>query len=75
VKAVQNSQLWKDCAIIITYDENGGRWITCRPPVRADGGVLECECRGLLSRRSLATASSITANTNGLDPEVDREKV
>src|SRR5262249_9516105 len=26
VSAVQNSPYWKDTAIIITYDENGGRW-------------------------------------------------
>lgn len=26
VAAVQNSPYWKDTAIIITYDENGGRW-------------------------------------------------
>ena len=37
VKAVQQSHIWKDCAIIITYDENGGRWDHVPPPVRADG--------------------------------------
>lgn len=36
VKAVQNSKEWKDCAIIITYDENGGRWDHVAPPVRED---------------------------------------
>ena len=25
VKAVQQSRIWKDCVILITYDENGGR--------------------------------------------------
>jgi phospholipase C len=33
VKAVQNSQYWPDTAIIITYDENGGRWDHVAPPV------------------------------------------
>jgi acid phosphatase len=37
VKAVKKSSAWKDCAIIITYDENGGRWDHAPPPVRADG--------------------------------------
>ncbi len=32
VKAVQNSSNWKDTAIIITYDENGGRWDHVSPP-------------------------------------------
>ena len=33
VKAVQNSPYWADTAIIITYDENGGRWDHVSPPV------------------------------------------
>jgi len=37
VAAVQNSKIWKDCVIIITYDENGGRWDHVVPPVRSDG--------------------------------------
>jgi len=37
VTAVQNSKIWNDTAIIITYDENGGRWDHVPPPVRADG--------------------------------------
>ena len=36
VTAVQNSKIWRDCVIIITYDENGGRWDHVVPPVRAD---------------------------------------
>jgi phospholipase C len=36
VAAVQNSKIWKDCVIIITYDENGGRWDHAVPPVRTD---------------------------------------
>jgi phospholipase C len=37
VAAVQNSKIWKDCVIVITYDENGGRWDHVVPPVRQDG--------------------------------------
>jgi len=32
VKAVQESTYWNDTAIIITYDENGGRWDHVAPP-------------------------------------------
>jgi phospholipase C len=33
VSAVQKSPYWADSAIIITYDENGGRWDHVSPPV------------------------------------------
>jgi phospholipase C len=48
VKAVQNSQAWKDCAIIITYDENGGRWDHVPPPVRADGWGVGVRVPGII---------------------------
>lgn len=32
VQAVQQSPYWKDTAIVITYDENGGRWDHVAPP-------------------------------------------
>jgi phospholipase C len=32
VAQVQASPYWKDTAIIITYDENGGRWDHVAPP-------------------------------------------
>ncbi|HEV3231254.1 MAG TPA: alkaline phosphatase family protein [Candidatus Dormibacteraeota bacterium] len=32
VNAVRNSPYWKDTAIVITYDENGGRWDHVAPP-------------------------------------------
>lgn len=32
VKAVQDSPYWKDTAIVVTYDENGGRWDHVAPP-------------------------------------------
>jgi phospholipase C len=33
VAAVQQSPSWKDCMIVITYDEHGGRWDHVAPPV------------------------------------------
>lgn len=33
VNAVRNSKYWKDTAIVITYDENGGRWDHVAPPM------------------------------------------
>ncbi len=32
VRAVVNSPVWRDTVIIITYDENGGRWDHVPPP-------------------------------------------
>jgi phospholipase C len=37
VSAVQHSKFWKDTVIVITYDENGGRWDHVTPPVLPDG--------------------------------------
>jgi phospholipase C len=37
VNAVRNSNIWNTSAIIVTYDENGGRWDHVAPPVRSDG--------------------------------------
>ena len=37
VAAVRKSKIWKDAVIIITYDENGGRWDHVAPPIRSDG--------------------------------------
>jgi phospholipase C len=33
VKLIQKSKYWDDCVIIITYDENGGRWDHVAPPI------------------------------------------
>jgi acid phosphatase len=32
IRAIENSTLWKDSLIIITYDENGGLWDHVAPP-------------------------------------------
>lgn len=32
-KKIMKSRYWKDCVIIITYDENGGRWDHVSPPL------------------------------------------
>ena len=37
VTAVRRSPIWRDAIIIVTYDENGGRWDHVAPPVRSDG--------------------------------------
>jgi phospholipase C len=34
VKAIQASPYWKDTAILITYDDHGGRWDQVAPPTR-----------------------------------------
>jgi len=39
VNAVKASKLWKNTVIIITYDENGGRWDHVTPPVVDAWGV------------------------------------
>ena len=36
IQAVQSSPYWKNTAIIITYDENGGRWDHVSPPTPPD---------------------------------------
>ncbi len=33
INAIKSSKIWDDCAIIITYDENGGFWDHVAPPV------------------------------------------
>jgi phospholipase C len=38
VNALQSSPQWADTAVIITYDENGGRWDHVAPPVRDSWG-------------------------------------
>ncbi len=48
VSAVQQSEIWKDCVIIITYDENGGRWDHVVPPVRPDGWGVGVRVPGII---------------------------
>ncbi|HVO38833.1 MAG TPA: acid phosphatase [Spirochaetia bacterium] len=38
VTMIQGSPVWKDCAIIITYDENGGQYDHVAPPVVDEWG-------------------------------------
>ena len=37
VHAIQNSPQWAHTAVIVTYDENGGRWDHVSPPQLGDG--------------------------------------
>ncbi len=48
VQAVQNSAFANDTAIIITYDENGGRWDHVTPPVMRDGWGLGTRVPGII---------------------------
>ncbi len=48
VQAVQNSPYWNQTAIIITYDENGGRWDHVIPPVMPDGWGLGTRVPGII---------------------------
>jgi phospholipase C len=48
VNAVQHSKYWKDAVIIITYDENGGRWDHVKPPVSADHWGLGTRVPGII---------------------------
>jgi acid phosphatase len=48
VAAVQHSNIWRDCVIIITYDENGGRWDHVAPPVRRDGWGVGVRVPGIV---------------------------
>ena len=38
INLIQRSALWKDTAILVTYDENGGMWDHVAPPVRDKWG-------------------------------------
>jgi phospholipase C len=62
VAAVKASSAWADAAIIITYDENGGRWITS---LRQHwiAGALAPEFRRSSSRLSPSRDSSIIRST------------
>jgi phospholipase C len=48
VSAVQRSGFWRDTAIIVTYDENGGRWDHVSPPVMPDGWGLGTRVPGIV---------------------------
>jgi phospholipase C len=48
VAAVRNSEIWEDCVIIITYDENGGRWDHVVPPMREDGWGVGVRVPGIV---------------------------
>jgi phospholipase C len=48
VSAIQNSRYAKDTVIVITYDENGGRWDHVVPPVRPDGWAVGVRVPGII---------------------------
>jgi phospholipase C len=48
VGAIQNSAYEKDTVIVITYDENGGRWDHVPAPVRPDGWGVGTRVPGIV---------------------------
>ena len=48
VSAIQHSPAWSSTVIIITYDENGGRWDHVTPPVMPDGWGLGTRVPGII---------------------------
>jgi phospholipase C len=48
VAAVQQSPIWRDAVIVITYDENGGGWDLVTPPVMPDRWGLGTRVPGLI---------------------------
>ena len=48
VSAIQNSRYAKDTVIIVTYDENGGRWDHVVPPIRPDGWGVGTRVPGIV---------------------------
>jgi phospholipase C len=48
VHAVQQSPAWKNTVIVITYDENGGRWDHVAPPVMPDQWGLGTRVPGIV---------------------------
>jgi acid phosphatase len=48
VNAIENSRRANDTVIVITYDENGGRWDHVVPPVRPDGWGVGTRVPGIV---------------------------
>jgi phospholipase C len=48
VNSIRNSVYAKDTVIVITYDENGGRWDHVIPPVRTDGWGVGTRVPGIV---------------------------
>jgi phospholipase C len=48
VSTIENSRYAKDTVIIVTYDENGGRWDHVVPPVRLDGWGVGARVPGIV---------------------------
>ena len=84
VQAVQNSSAWDSTAIIITYDENGGRWDHVAPPsidrwglgTRVPGIIISPHARtGVVDSTQYETLSidKTIEEAYGLDPLTDRD--
>ncbi len=84
VALIQASPVWKDCAIIITYDENGGFWDHVSPPTIDRWGpgpriptliISPFAKRGFVDHSLMETVSILTFIEwrYGLAPLTDRD--
>lgn len=85
IDAIQNSPAWKDTAIIITYDENGGFWDHVAPPKVDKWGpgarvptiiISPYAKKGFVDHTQMDTTSILAfiENRYGLDPLTDRDR-
>ncbi|MHB8625559.1 MAG: alkaline phosphatase family protein [Aggregatilineales bacterium] len=84
ISAIQNSPNWKDTAIIITYDENGGQWDHAAPPTVDKWGpgtrvpmivISPYAKKGFIDHDEMDTTSILAfiENRFGLQPLTDRD--
>jgi LPXTG-motif cell wall-anchored protein len=86
VNLIQKSPAWKDTAIIITYDENGGFWDHVAPPKMDQWGpgsrvptiiISPYAKKGFVDHTVMDTTSILAfiENRFGLEPLGDRDKM
>lgn len=86
VDLIQKSQAWKDTAIIITYDENGGLWDHVAPPKMDQWGpgtrvpaliISPYAKKGFVDHTQMDTTSILAfiENRFGLEPLGDRDRM
>ncbi len=85
IDQIKNSPLWKDTAIIITYDENGGFWDHVAPPKIDKWGpgsrvpaliISPFARKGFVDHTQMDTTSILAfiENRFGLQPLADRDR-
>ncbi len=84
ITTIQNSPNWKDTAIIVTYDENGGQWDHVAPPTVVKWGpgtrvptivISPYAKKGFIDHDEMDTTSILAfiENRFGLQPLTDRD--